>query len=363
MNGSNYEVAIVGAGVVGLAVAARCAVRWPGRVLVLERHDGIVREASSRNSEVVHAGLYYPAGSLKARTCVRGRELLYRRCDRLSLPVRRCGKVLVSPNEAGMRGLEELLRRGTANGVDDLALIDSQRLHELEPATTGHAALWSPSTGIVDSHALAASLEAEASRSADLLFGATVLEASRAGDWRLIVEQAGERTAVTLGRVVNAAGLDADRLAEAAGIDVDAAGLRHHPFVGSWFAVAPRHRGRVQRLVYPVGRAEAPGLGIHGCLDLAGGLRLGPDAQTGREAQPDASRFLAAGQRLFPWLEPGDLAFDQSGVRAKLTPDGSFRDFVVREEPGHPGWITLAGIESPGLTAALALAEEVEALL
>lgn len=374
-----YEAVIVGAGVVGLAVAARLAARWPGRVLVIERHDGICRETSSRNSEVIHAGIYYPTGSLKARSCVRGRALLVERCARLDIAAPLCGKVIVASDPSQIAALQELLIRGRANGVDGLRLVGRGELEKLEPGTAGVAALWSPASGIVDSHALAASFEAEATQyGADVVFDAELVGVDvHAAGYRLRVAQHGERFDVECGRVVNAAGLGQNAVSALAGIDVDAAGYRQHPCRGGWFSIAPRHRGRVRRLVYPVGSASDPGLGIHGCLDVGGGMRLGPDFEfVQRRADgsfdldlPEDRRplFFSAGARLFPWLKMEDLTPDGAGLRAKLVPrPGMWRDFVLAEESdrGLPGWVTLAGIESPGLTAAAALAEDVdEALL
>jgi L-2-hydroxyglutarate oxidase LhgO len=186
------------------------------------------------------------------------------------------------------------------------------------------------------------------------------------------VSSAGEEHVVTTARVVNAAGLGQDRVSGLAGIDVDATGYRTFPCKGCWWAIAPRHRGRVSALVYPVGRAEDPGLGVHLCLDVGGGMRLGPDFVFVEDASDlsvprERERlFLDAGQRLFPWLEEGDIAPDMAGIRSKLVPRARmWRDFVIAEESprGLPGWVTLAGIESPGLTAAEAIAERVDALL
>lgn len=373
---ADYEAIVVGAGVVGLACAARLAKRWPGRVLVLERHDGICREGSSRNSEVVHAGIYYPEGSRKARTCVRGRRLLVERCRERGIGLLACGKVIVGEDEDALDALHALVDRATANGVV-VRLVDSAELRRLEPGTQGAMALWSPSSGVVDSHAFAASLEAEARTGADVVFGAAVVGVERSAGYRLSLATADGRVEVTGARVVNAAGLGQDALSSLV-MDVDAAGYRQHLVRGCWWSIAPRHRGRVSRLVYPVGRADDPGLGIHGCLDLGGGMRLGPDAEAlGSSADLDPASpnalavpeergpvFLAAGQRLFPWLEDGDLTPDMAGLRPKLRPDG-WADFVLAEESsrGLPGWVTLAGIESPGLTASMALAEEVDAVL
>jgi len=371
----DFDVTVVGAGVIGLAVAARLS-RSGRTVLVIERHDGICRESSSRNSEVVHAGLYYPQGSLKARSCVAGRLALYERCDRLGIAAPRVGKYIVAINEDEIPKLEDLARRGHDNGVDDLVLLDEAGLRAAEAQVAGIAALWSPSSGIVDSHAYAASFQAEAeSRGAELVFHTEVVAAEPSqGGYRLATQLGdGSTYSVTSRAVVNAAGLFQDRLSERVGLDVDSAGYRQHPCKGDYFSIAPRHRGRVKSLVYPVGGAAGSGLGVHLCLDIGGGMRLGPDANY-IDGPPyslavDASSrdaFHAAGVALLPWLERNDLQPDLAGVRAKLRPPGgSFRDFVVQEESarGLPLWVTLAGIESPGLTAASSLADEVYELL
>jgi L-2-hydroxyglutarate oxidase LhgO len=363
---TDYDIVVVGAGVVGLAVAARLAPR--GRLLVLERHEGICRETSSRSSEVVHAGLYYPAGSLKATSCVRGRELLVERCAARGIAAPAVGKLVVALHEDELPGLEALARTALANGVP-VESLDAATLRRRWPGVPGIQGLWSPNSGIVDSHALAASLEAEArSVGADVVFRSEVVGVEPG--WRLAVRSGTDRVEVSARVVVNAAGLGQDRLSALAGLDVDALGLRQHPCKGSWFTIHERHRGRGGPLLYPVGSGGAAGLGVHLCRDVGGGLRLGPDAEwvdgPPFDLRVDPGRrdaFWRAGRRLMPWLEPDDLRPDQAGVRAKLAPPGGgFADFVVREESaaGHPGWVTMAGIESPGLTAALALAEEAE---
>ncbi|MEE2829855.1 MAG: NAD(P)/FAD-dependent oxidoreductase [Myxococcota bacterium] len=372
----DWDLLIAGAGVVGLACAARLSAAGR-RVLVVERHEGICREGSSRNSEVVHAGLYYPEGSLKARTCVAGRHSLYNRCRRLGIPARATGKLIVATEPGEVPELEELLERGTRNGVEGLQLLEGADLNKREPEVAGLAALWSPQSGIVDSHAFARSFQAEAEgKGATLAFRTEItgVEPLRDG-YRLRMEsrsEAGEFT-TTSRQVVNAAGLGQPLVSQALGLDLDETGYRQHLCKGDWFTVAHRHRGRLTSLIYPVGRATDGGLGLHSCMDLGGGLRLGPDAEWiagfPEELLVDPSKrraFWQAGRRLFPWLEEADLSPDQAGLRPKLTDqDGVFSDFVVAEEGarGFPGWVTLAGIESPGLTAAPQLAEEVAALL
>ena len=374
--GCDWDVVIVGAGVVGLACAALVA--RPGRrVLVVERHDGICREGSSRNSEVVHAGLYYPAESLKARSCVEGRRALYDRCERMKIPFRKCGKLIVATEMDQLSDLEELKERGTTNGVEGLRLLNHSEFSAIEPEVRGLAALYSPESGIVDSHSFARSYEVEAiGKGATVALRTELVAAEVLSDGyrvELRLEGEPEPFSTTSRTVINAAGLGQDRVSALVGLDVDAAGYRQHWCKGDWFNVAPRHHGRLSSLIYPVGRASDAGLGIHSCMDMGGGLRLGPDAEwvddRSEHLMADEGKrhtFWVATSKLFPWLEEDDLSPDQAGLRPKLSRrTGEFRDFVVEEESdkGLPGWITLAGIESPGLTASPALAEQVAALL
>jgi L-2-hydroxyglutarate oxidase LhgO len=368
---SEVDVAVVGGGVVGLACAASLA-RSGRSVLVLERGEGIARGVTSRSSEVLHAGLYYPPDSLKARLCVRGRELLAERCSRLRLPHRWTGKIVVATELAEIPVLEALRDRGEGNGAAELELIDGRRVAQLEPAVRARLGLLSPNTGIVDAHALALSFAAEAEADGGLiLLESEVREISQSTDgYRLeVLRREGERERVVAAAVVNAGGLDADAIAALAGIDVEASGYRQHPCKGDYFSLAPGAPLRFSRLVYPL--SQGAGLGIHTTSDLAGRVRFGPDAayvdRVGYEVDPDkAPLFSRAIRRYVPSFQEGWLAPDFAGVRPKLAgPGETFRDFVVAEESarGLPGFINLIGIESPGLTASPAIAERVAALL
>lgn len=362
---------IVGAGVVGLAVAARMAPRL-GDVVVLERYPRHGQETSSRNSEVIHAGMYYPTGSLKARLCVRGNRLLYERLERQGLPHQRCGKLIVATAADEAPGLDRLLALGQANGVP-LSRLSAGEARALEPHVASAGALLSPTTGVLSAHALMDSLLAEAAAAGTTLQPrAELVAAERRGDeYALTVATPEGRETFTSERVVNAAGLESDRVAGLFGIDVDAAGYRLHWCVGRYFAVAPRKAGLVSRLVYPL-----PGhvsLGVHAVKDVAGSLRFGPDAQYLDERRLDyavdpglRSAFAAGVGRLVPAITEEDLTPDMAGIRAKLQgPGDGFRDFVIREESdrGLPGLVNLVGIDSPGLTSCLAIAEHVEGLL
>lgn len=373
MNSSarDADVVVVGGGVVGLAAAAALA-RAGRDVLLFERRGGFGEEISSRNSGVIHSGLYYPTGSLKARLCVAGREALVARCERLRIPHRRTGKLVVATTPAEVEALERLRAQGSANGAPGLEILDAAALRAREPAVRGLAALWSPASGIVDPHALCGSFAAEAEAHGALLLRGRELvgiEARAAGLRVEVREPDGARTRIDCAAVVNAAGLAADAVAARAGLDPDALGYRIHPCKGDYFALAPGAPLRLSTLVYPL--PTGAGLGIHATLDLGGRIRLGPDAEYVARVDyavdaAKAGRFAEAAARYLPGLRAEWLAPDQAGVRPKLAgPGEAFRDFVVAEESaaGLPGLVSCIGIESPGLTAAAAIAERVVALL
>lgn len=368
---TDIDVAIVGGGVVGLACAASLA-RDQRSVIVLERHARLGEETSSRNSGVIHAGLYYSVGSNKARMCVEGRARLYARCQREDLPHKKLGKLLVASDDAECRQLEAIFARGQENGAGALRMLDAKEVLRLEPRIRGVAGLLSPETGIVDTHALLTSYKREAQRHGAELCLATSVDGLEPGNSGIRVRtrsQLGEVAELTAGFVVNAAGLFADRVAALAGLDLDALGYRLYPCKGDYFAVAARLRGAVRHLIYPV-PAHA-GLGIHLTLDLDGMLRAGPDTEYVNELRYDidpnkARGFGQAVQRYFPELRDEDLQPDYAGIRPKLQgPGAAVRDFVIEDASAHgvPGLINLLGIESPGLTASEAIAERVAALV
>ena len=361
----------MGAGVVGLAAAAALA-RSGRSVVVLERNRAVALETTSRNSEVVHAGIYYPAGSLKAELCRAGREQLYRRCRAHRIPHRRLGKLIVASSADEVAVLERIQSTAAANRVP-LELLEADEVSRLEPDVRAVAALFSPESGIVDALAYARSFLAEAeSEGALLALETDVLGLEQgSGGWTVRARSGPSRQLQSLrcAAVVNAGGLESDRIAELAGIDVDACGYRLHFCKGDYFSVSPGAALSLSRLVYPV-PAQA-GLGIHATIDLGGRVRLGPDAEFVPEPhyQVDpakAALFARAVAGYLPtlrveWLEP-----DSAGVRPRLAGPGvAFADFVVREESnaGLPGLVSCIGIESPGLTAASAIADRVVELL
>jgi L-2-hydroxyglutarate oxidase LhgO len=366
------DAVVIGAGVVGLAVARALAVKGMETVL-LEREHAIGTGTSSRNSEVIHAGIYYPAGSLKARLCVKGREQLYRYCSERGVAHRRCGKLLVATAEPQRARLGQIQDQAARNGVGDLRLLDAAQVHALEPELSVVAALLSPSTGIIDSHGLMLALQGDfEAHGGALALCSPVLSADGRG--QLHVLRVGGEVPMALGAryVVNAAGLAAPRLA--AGIE----GLApcHVPQAryakGNYFSLSAR--APFSHLIYPV--PEDAGLGVHLTLDLAGQARFGPDVEWIAPAAPEeidyrvdparAAAFEGAVRRYWPGLPHAALQPAYSGVRPKLAWDGAAEiDFVLQGPSDHglAGWVNLYGIESPGLTASLAIADEVLSLL
>ena len=378
------EVAVVGAGVVGLAVAARLAA---GRsVVVVEAHEGIARETSSHNSQVVHAGIFYPRGSLKHRLCMEGNRALYEWCEQRGVAVRRCGKLIVATDTHEVTGLDEVLARAHANEVPGLSRLTGAQARALEPAVPAVAALLSASTGVVDAFGFARSLETAAREAGALsAYRHELVEAGReaAEGFRLVLRDPdGERTELRCSMLVNSAGLRAPAVATMLGYPLDGGEgvpvLRQHVNRGRYYDVVGAAARVVGRPVYPVppGTGDMPeymrragGLGVHITVDTDGGVHLGPDAEWLPEGAPldyraddeRRAQFLAAGQRLLPQLRDEDIAPGQVGYRPKLQAPGEEpADFLIW---GDRGYVHLGGIESPGLTSALAIAREVDELL
>jgi L-2-hydroxyglutarate oxidase LhgO len=357
------EVLVIGAGVVGLAVARALALRGHG-VIVAEATGGIGNGVSSRNSEVIHAGMYYPSGSLRARHCVAGRRMLYAFCESHGVPHARCGKLIVATNDLEQAKIEGIYEQGIANGVEGLSFLTGAEARALEPSLSCTGAILSPETGIVDSHALMLALQGDLESAGGMIaFHAAVEQIGRDGtEWNVRVGGA-EPTTLAVDAVVNAAGLGAQALARATeGYDPGCV----PPLVlakGNYFGCIGKPA--FSRLIYP-----APvdgGLGTHVTLDLAGRMRFGPDVEwiEGEDYEVDPRRaesFYASIRRYWPALPDGALVPDYAGIRPKLTgPGEKAADFLIDgpAEHGLPGLVHLFGIESPGLTSCLSIAEDV----
>ena len=361
---------IIGAGVVGLAIGARLSARY-ARVALLEKNPRYGMETSSRNSEVIHAGIYYQPGSLKALLCVEGREELYSICEKFDIPHSQITKIIVASTDDELPALEKILKNGLQNGAD-LRMIDSREALRLEPNIKTAGAIYSPRTGIISAHALMDCYFHQAeNHGATIQCNCEVVGIDKANDgYRITVNESNSRNTVTSDRIVNAAGLHSDRIASLAGIDIDRCGYRLHYCKGSYFSVSPSKAKLLSRLVYPVPTKDS--LGVHALLDLGGRLRFGPDVEylsanvtdysVGEEKR---SQFLQSIKKILPSVEADDIVPDFSGIRPKLqTKEGLTHDFVIRHEKerGLEGFVNLIGIESPGLTASPAIARYVENL-
>ena len=361
------EVAVVGAGVVGLAVA-RAIARSGREVVVIEKEPGIGRHTSSRNSEVIHAGIYYPPGSHKARLCVAGRHALYRYCKENGIAHRRLGKLLVATRDEEVPLLAKLRAQAAQNGVDDLTWLDGAELRALEPALAGVRAIHSPSTGIINAHELMRTLRRDAEAAGAQLALGTTLLGGHVAEHGIILSTGGSGASTLLASmVVNAAGPWAPSVARSIQ-GMPAAAIPTAHFAKGHYA-SLRGRAPFSRLVYPV--PIPGGLGVHYTLDLAGQARFGPDVDwidsvdySFEEGRVEA--FYRTVRRYYPGLADWDLAPGHTGVRPKIVPAGApDADFVIQGPAVHgvPGLVNLFGIESPGLTACLALAEEVRLVL
>jgi L-2-hydroxyglutarate oxidase LhgO len=367
---AEVDIIIIGAGVVGLAIADEVS-HTNKNIFVFEKNRTFGLETSSRNSEVIHAGMYYPDDSLKAKFCVIGNHLLYEFCDKYNINYKRLGKLIVAADDAETKELERLHNQGLKNGVSDLQMLNRDEIKILEPNVEAVAGLLSPSTGVLDSHDLMRTFCGCAKENGGVfVFGAEVINIHRnAGGYEVGIQDS-ERTYSVSGRVViNAAGLFSDRVAQLAGIDVEKAGYKLHYCKGEYFSLNPKIRRLVNRLVYPV--PEQAALGVHITLSLDDSMRLGPNVKYTNTIEysvdeSDKQEFYQAAHRYLPSIEFEDLAPDFAGVRPKLQAKGKgFRDFVIRDErdKGLPGFINLIGIESPGLTASPAIAKYVAAMV
>jgi L-2-hydroxyglutarate oxidase LhgO len=367
------EITIIGAGVVGLAVAATLAQAGYNPVL-LERHISFGQEISSRSSEVIHAGIYYEPGSLKARLCLEGNQMLYNLCRTHDIPYKPLGKLIVAINAQEMQDLEALLDNARKSGAQGIHWLTPKQIQELEPNISALGALFAPSSGIIDSHRLMQYFETQAlNHGAILAYGNEVAGIEKnADDFNLeVLTKTSERYRFKTKILINCAGLDADKLAALAGIDIMANRYRIYYNKGEYFRINESKRTFFpQRLIYPA--PPAPGhVGIHTVTDVGGAMKLGPHSYYVEKINYNVDEtyhnfFYTKVKAFLPYLEFEDLTPDTSGIQPKLHKPGEpARDFIICHEAdqGLPGLISLVGIDSPGLTSSPAIARYVKSMV
>ncbi|HEY9162454.1 MAG TPA: NAD(P)/FAD-dependent oxidoreductase [Desulfomonilia bacterium] len=369
----DVDIAIIGAGVTGLSIALSLSLRKDFSIVVIEKEPGPGRGVSSRSSEVIHAGIYYPEDFLKTKLCVEGAKLLYEFCNKYEVPALKVGKLIISTDGSGADAIETLHKQGIRNGVERLSLIDEKGLKIIEPNVRGISALYSPDSGIIDSHSFIKIVEALASNnSVGLIYKTelTSLELSNEG-YTCTVKDSCTEYSFRSRIVINAAGLGADEVARMAGIDIDISGYRIHKVKGEYFRLKRSKARLINGLIYPSPDKDLRGLGIHTTKDIAGEARLGPNAfyvdALDYDVDPSHKKEFYLGVKDFlPFIEEDDLTPDTAGIRPKIQTEGEkAKDFIIRHEKDRnlPGLINLIGIESPGLTSCLAIGRHVYQIL
>lgn len=365
------DITIVGAGVVGLSIAVQLS-QTARDVLVIEKNSTFGQEASSRNSEVIHAGIYYPADSLKTKTCIEGRHLLYQFCLQNDIPHKKIGKLIVAIDKNEVKDLEQLFQQGLENGVEDLKLLSRTEIKNFEPYVEVEAGIFSPSTGILDTHSLMKSLVFQfESRRSQIVYNTELIGIDKVKDgFEITVKDKREGNFRFFSRIfINCAGLNSDKVAKMIGLNREEYRLKYCK--GDYFRVCSTKAKFIQRLVYPVPKDDRAGLGIHATLDLAGGLRLGPDDEyvenLDYNVEPKKAKIFSESiAKFLPFIQLDDISPDIAGIRPKLQgPQEDFRDFIIQDETdnGFLGLINLIGIESPGFTSALSIAKMVSGML
>jgi len=359
--------------VIGLAIAEKVSEKYKN-VFLLEKHTSFGQETSSRNSEVIHAGIYYTKDSLKAKLCIEGKWLLYDYCRKYDVPFKNCGKLIVATSEEEISVIEGIRQTALKNGVDDLVVLGKEQISELEPNIFALKALYSPSTGIVDSHTLMKQYETNAvNNGCQVVYGSEVtgIRKIKNGYEITLLDSDKKNYSFTSNIVINSAGLTSDKISEMVGINDD--NLKILFCKGEYFRINPPKNRLINRLVYPVPHQNMEGIGIHVTIDMGGGVKLGPDVKYLESNIYDykltASKqdaFYKSAKKFLPFLEFEDVAPEMAGIRPKIQRPGEpLRDFYIMEETerGYPGFINLIGMESPGLTSSISIAKYVERLI
>lgn len=357
------NIVVIGAGVVGLSIAANLSEKNDS-VYVLEKNRRIGQEISSHNSGVIHSGIHYPKGSLKARLCIEGNRMIYDLCERYGIPYKRLGKLTVARGESEIKEIEKLMKTGNENGTPGIKLLSSQEVQSLEPNVEAEMALLTPSSGIIEPDDLISHFGAVTSKNGAIVANATeVKDIRRSGSgYELSGVSAGQSFRLHANTVINSAGLNADRIASMIGLDVDSLGYRIRYCKGDYFRVSGPPP--VRMLIYPV--PKGAGLGIHLTPDMAGSVKLGPNSyfvdKLDYNVESNTSEFRDDVSKYLPSIVEREIQVDSSGIRPQISgADKSFKDFIIKHEAdnGFSGFINLIGIESPGLTASPAIGEYV----
>ncbi|HPQ43799.1 MAG TPA: NAD(P)/FAD-dependent oxidoreductase [Syntrophales bacterium] len=368
MTDARFDITIIGAGIIGLAIAEALSARYDN-VLLVEKRGTFGQETSSRNSEVIHAGIYYPPDFLKARFCREGNRDLYEWCREHGISHRRIGKLIVAVTDDEVEELWKIKEQAFRNDVNDLFFLTKEDIADREPYIRVRESLFSPSTGIIDSHALMNSfLIGAQSQGTVVAFNTEITAVHFDGDTYELETNGGEYR-FTTNILINSAGLFADSIAALVGIDIDRAGYRLAYCKGNYFSASPSPK--LQHLVYPVPPGNKEGLGIHATLDLGGRVRFGPDVEYVNNLDYVVNEdlkdcFHSAIARYLPHVKKESLHPDMCGIRPKLqAPGEEYHDFIIREESGlgYPRLINLLGIESPGLTACIPIARYVSSIV
>jgi len=361
------DIIIIGSGSVGLSIAAELSKKQKD-IVVIERNPSFGQETSSRNSEVIHAGIYYPKDSLKLKTCLEGNRLLYEFCVHNKIPHKRLGKLIIATNKDEVKDLEKLYTLGRDNGACGLKLLSKADIKRMEPGINAQAAIYSPSTGILDTHSFMRSLAGSFEKAGgQIAYNSEVAAIVKTpGGYEVTVTDS-QKDNFTLNSnvVINSAGLNSDKIAALVGLDKAEYKLKYCK--GDYFRLSHSKKAGIKHLVYPVPKESGSGLGIHLTLDLTGSVRLGPDDEYVEKIDykidpSKAKLFYESVKSFLPFIDLNHITPDTSGIRPKLQGEGEgFRDFVIRHEDacGFPGFINLIGIESPGLTASLSIAKMV----
>jgi L-2-hydroxyglutarate oxidase LhgO len=367
------DITIIGAGVVGLAIAENVS-KTHNNVFLIEKHTSFGQETSSRNSEVIHAGIYYTKDSLKARLCVEGKWMIYDYCKKYDIPYNNCGKLIVATSEEEISVIEGIRLTALKNGVDDLSFLEREQISELEPNIFALKALFSPSTGIVDSHSLMKQYETNSyNNGCQIVYGSEVTGISQIENgYKINLFDADKNNySFTTRIIINSAGLTSDKVSEMVGISDDS--LKIHFCKGEYFRINPPKNRLINRLIYPVPHQKMEGIGIHVTIDIGGGVKLGPDVKylesniyDYKVTPSKQEAFYKSAKKFLPFLEFDDIAPEMAGIRPKIQKPGEpLRDFYIMEETirGYPGFINLIGMESPGLTSSIAIAKYVNGLI